>query len=28
VRRGVLEASQFPNELEDSEGAFHKPASW
>lgn len=28
VRRGALEASQFPDELEDAEGAFHKPASW
>ena len=28
VRRGVLEASQFPDELKDAEGAFHKPPVW
>lgn len=28
VRRGVVEASQFPLQLEDADGAFHKPTSW
>ena len=28
IRRGVLTASQFPNELEDAHGKFMKPASW
>lgn len=28
VRRGVLEASQFPEQLEDAEGYFHKPPNW
>ncbi len=28
VRRGVLEASLFPDQLEDADGAFHKPAIW
>ncbi|MCC5841824.1 MAG: NYN domain-containing protein [Opitutales bacterium] len=28
VRRGVLEASQFPNALEDVNGPFHKPPIW
>jgi len=28
VRRGVLEASQFPHELEDADGASHRPSSW
>jgi len=28
VRRGVLEASQFPNQLEDADGLFHKPNTW
>ncbi len=28
IRRGVLDASQFPDELVDSAGKFRKPASW
>jgi uncharacterized LabA/DUF88 family protein len=28
IRRGVLMASQFPDELEDANGKFRKPASW
>ena len=28
IRRGVLLASQFPNELKDAKGKFKKPASW
>ena len=28
IRPGVLALSQFPDEMEDSEGSFHKPASW
>ena len=28
VRRGVLEASLFPDQLEDSEGTFHIPPIW
>jgi len=28
VRRGVWTASQFPDELEDANGKFKKPASW
>ena len=28
IRRGVLRASQFPDVLTDSTGAFHKPPSW
>lgn len=28
IRRGVLSASQFPDELQDSVGIFRKPATW
>jgi uncharacterized LabA/DUF88 family protein len=28
IRRGVLMASQFPDELQDANGKFRKPASW
>jgi hypothetical protein len=28
IRRGVLMASQFPDELTDANGTFRKPASW
>lgn len=28
IRRGVLMASQFPDELSDAKGTFRKPASW
>lgn len=28
IRRGVLVASQFPDELEDANGTFRKPATW
>lgn len=28
IRQGVLQASQFPNNLTDRIGTFHKPASW
>lgn len=28
IRRGVLNASQFPDELTDANGTFRKPASW
>lgn len=28
IRRGVLENSQFPDQMNDSKGSFHKPASW
>ena len=28
IRRGVLVASQFPDELQDANGKFKKPASW
>lgn len=28
IRKGVLQASQFPKTLTDSLGTFHKPASW
>jgi uncharacterized LabA/DUF88 family protein len=28
IREGVLEASQFPPNLTDSVGTFHKPSSW
>lgn len=28
IRRGVLIASQFPDELKDAHGTFRKPASW
>jgi len=28
IRRGVLMASQFPDELQDANGTFRKPASW
>ncbi|HEU4508356.1 MAG TPA: NYN domain-containing protein [Pyrinomonadaceae bacterium] len=28
IRRGVLEASQFPDELEDINGTFYKPGRW
>jgi uncharacterized LabA/DUF88 family protein len=28
IRRGHLAASQFPTELTDADGSFHKPPSW
>lgn len=28
IRPGVLQASQFPDELRDAQGAFHKPKKW
>ncbi len=28
IRAGSLGASQFPDEMEDAAGAFHKPAGW
>jgi hypothetical protein len=28
LRKGVLQASQFPATLTDHNGIFHKPASW
>lgn len=28
IRRGVLGASQFPANLSDKDGDFHKPVSW
>ena len=28
IRRGVLMASQFPDELKDANGRFRKPSSW
>jgi hypothetical protein len=28
IRQGVLVASQFPDELTDAHGRFHKPTSW
>lgn len=28
IRRGVLEASRFPDVLTDATGSFHKPPSW
>ncbi len=28
LRRGVLQASQFPGSLTDANGTFHKPATW
>lgn len=28
VRRGVLEASQFPDPVLDSKGSIHKPSRW
>lgn len=28
LRTGVLKASQFPNQMTDSNGTFHKPALW
>lgn len=28
LRKGVLQASQFPNQLIDANGTFHKPLSW
>lgn len=28
IRQGVLKASQFPNQITDSAGTFHKPSSW
>lgn len=28
IKRGVLVASQFPDELTDATGTFRKPASW
>jgi uncharacterized LabA/DUF88 family protein len=28
IRQGVLAASQFPSQLQDSNGDFHKPADW
>ena len=28
IRKGVLSASQFPNNLRDAKGKFHKPRTW
>ncbi len=28
LRKGVLQASQFPTSLTDQNGTFHKPVSW
>lgn len=28
IRKGVLRASQFPNELLDAQGTFHKASDW
>src|SRR5687767_37722 len=28
IRQGVLKASQFPDNMTDSDGAFHKPPGW
>ena len=28
LRKGVLKASQFPDQLSDRHGVFHKPSSW
>lgn len=28
IRKGVLKTSQFPEEMEDKRGKFHKPSSW
>ncbi len=28
LRKGVLKASQFPDQLSDTHGVFHKPSSW
>jgi hypothetical protein len=28
IRTGVLKASQFPNQVSDKNGTFHKPAGW
>lgn len=28
LRKGVLRSSQFPDQMNDSKGSFHKPASW
>ena len=28
IRKGVIEAIQFADELSDADGAFRKPASW
>lgn len=28
IRRGVLSASQFPSQLRDDKGVFHKPTAW
>lgn len=28
IRRTALQASQFPDELHDEQGLFHKPAKW
>ncbi|MEE8368896.1 MAG: NYN domain-containing protein, partial [Thermoanaerobaculia bacterium] len=28
IRKGALKSSQFPNQLSDSTGTFHKPTNW
>jgi hypothetical protein len=28
IRAGVLKAAQFPDQLTDSKGVFHKPNGW
>ncbi len=28
IRQGVLAASQFPNQMQDQTGSFHKPLNW
>lgn len=28
IRKGLLRASQFPSNLTDAQGSFHKPSSW
>lgn len=28
IRRGFVKASQFPNEMQDANGSFHKPKEW
>jgi hypothetical protein len=28
LRKGVLQASQFPTSLTDANGTFHKPTTW
>ena len=28
IRKGVLSVSQFPVQLQDGNGIFHKPATW